>query len=262
LRNFAIALIFSISINSLYARDVNYKELRSEHFIIEFYKDVDESYVSGVKEMSEDFYREITQEFGLVRDKLWLWENRARIFIAKDKEGFLNDFRCPSWSSACVDYEGKIIYTYPDQAGFPSILVHELTHIIFREYVGKAVLPLWLDEGVATYIENKYLKSFDMNDFTFLKIAINNNSYIKFSQLNQITFSTLNLQAQDYVDIFYLESFSIIYFLLNRYPRDNFSQFLYFLSNGYALEEALLKGFSSFRDMEDLENKWKRFYQE
>lgn len=212
--------------------------------------------------MAEDFYRSITQEFNLVRDKLWLWENRAKIIIAKDREDYLRRFPCPSWSAACVDYVAKTIYTYPYQEGFSSNLAHELTHIIFREYVGPGGLPLWLDEGIAVYVDNKYGKGGYRMGFTLFKKAIREKRYIPLSELNYLTPGSLGGRSRDYVDLFYVESFSIIDFLIKKGSRDNFYRFLYFLRNGNNFNDALLKSYSSIRNMEDLEKQWIRFYQE
>ncbi|MDP2922923.1 MAG: peptidase MA family metallohydrolase [Candidatus Omnitrophota bacterium] len=257
-----LTLIFSGLLVSIYAADSDLKELRSDHFAIFSSKNVDESYVYKIKDMAEDFYRSITQEFNLVRDKLWLWENRAKIFIAKDKEDYLRRFPCPSWSAACVDYVAKTIYTYPYQEGFSSNLAHELTHIIFREYVGRGMLPVWFDEGIAVYVQNKYGAGRRLTNFALLKKAIQDKKYIPLSELNSVNPGSLNARSSDYVNLFYIESFSLIDFLIKKGSRDNFYRFLYLLRSGNNFNDALLKSYSSIRNMEDLEKQWIRFYQE
>lgn len=262
LKIFAIILIFSIFLNVACAESNDFKELRSDHFIIHSYKDVDESYVFKIKDMAEDFYKTITQEFKLVRDKLWLWDNRASIFIAKDKDDYVKKFKCPDWSGACVNYRDKMIYTYPYQESFSSILTHELTHIIFREYVGQNRLPLWLDEGVAVYVDDKYAGATHQTAIASLSKAIKDKSYIKFSELAQIDFLTLQGKPQDYVSLFYLEAFSIVNFLIKKGSGDNFYNFLYFLKGGNSIDGALSKAFYSIKNMNDLEAQWIKFYQE
>lgn len=261
MKSFAIILISSV-LGLGYAAGNEISELRSDHFIISFHRDVDESYVSRTKNLAEEYYKTITQEFNLIRDKLWLWDNRARIFIAKDRDDYLRKYGCPKWSDACVNYVAKTIYTYPNQQGFAAILAHELTHIIFREYVGGGRLPLWLEEGVAVYIDSKYVGSRAQFSLSIVKKAIENKSYIPFPQLNYVNVGSLNSQSRDYVNIFYAESFSIIDFLIRKGSRDNFYNFLYFLRNGNNVNDALAKSFSSIKNMEDLEKQWLRFYQE
>ena len=236
------------------------KQLRSEHFIIYYHKDAGERYAYKVKDLCERYYRKVTQEFNLVRDELWLWENRAVIYIAADRDDYVQRFPCPSWSGACVDYTNKKIYTYPDQYRFEPVLAHELTHIILREYIGKNNLPLWLDEAIAVYMEDKYGGKYYEQSLPVIKEHIKNDTYIKFSKLMQMNSIVLNMQSRDNVDLFYLEVFSISNFLVKRYGRDNFAHFLFFLKNGFTVEEAISKGIPAVRNIEDLEDKWKRYY--
>lgn len=265
LKNFAIALLLSVvCIHNVCAQEEKSREVRSEHFLVYYPESVDESYARGIADTAEGYYRDITQEFNLVRDKLWLWENRAKIFIAKDAQDYHTKYKCPTWSSACVDHEGKVIYTYfdPDQKNRSTVFRHELTHIIFREYVGNGRFPLWLDEAAATYMEDKYEDNSYERRLVILKNAINADQYIKFSDLNQMSAFSLSAESRETVDLFYVESFSIVSFMVKRYGRDNFSQFLYFLKNGSTFEEAIPKTFQSVRTIDDLEAQWKKFYTE
>ncbi|MDD5194346.1 MAG: hypothetical protein PHQ96_01560 [Candidatus Omnitrophica bacterium] len=262
MKHFIIIFVFNIFIAStVIAANQDSRELRCEHFIVNYSSSIDESYARSVGDIAETYYRDITQEFNLIRDNLWLWDNRAKIYIAKDKSEYCDKFKCPSWSGACVDYENKIIYTYPNQDKREAIFSHELTHIIFREYVGKGKLPLWLDEAAATYIEDKHSGGYQRSLY-ILRNAITNNQYVKFSQLEQMNLSGADAVSQGSVNLFYIESFSIVFFLIKRYGRDNFYQFLYFLRNGYEFGEAMRKGFTSIKNIDDLEDQWKRFYLE
>lgn len=245
-----------------FAKDKDFRQLCCEHFIINYHKDVGRPYALKIKDTAEKFYRVITQEFHLVRDKLWVWENRAKIFIAKDRDSYIKSFDCSPWSAACVDLKQKIIYTYPEDSRFISVFVHELTHIIFREYAGTNNLPLWLDEGIAVYMENKYGGDFYRNRLSFLKKKIENNDHISLSRLVKITPQELAPASDDYVNLFYTESFSIVNFIIKKYGRHNFSRFLTYLKKGYSLKDALAKVFLHLRDLDELEKRWKRFYQE
>jgi len=244
-----VFIIFSIS---GYAQTT--KELRSEHFVINYAPEAEGS-VYKVKDDAEYFYRKITQEFGLVREKLWSWDDRTKILIAKNKEEYLKNFSCPSWSSACVDYRNRIIYTYPMQEGFSSILMHELTHIIFREYIGYNRMPLWLDEGMATYIEYRDTAQCSMLVASIKKV-IEENKYIKFKDIG----STYSIASGSDTPLFYAQAFSMVYFLKERFGRDDFSEFLSYLRSGSSLDEALRKAFQIIENTESFESNWKRFY--
>ena len=253
---------FTILIKETYAQSADFKELRSDHFIISYHKDVDNAYVLQIKNIAEDFYRIITQEFNLIRDALWLWENRAKIFIAKDKTSYAKEFQCTEWSAACVNYKQKIIYTYPNQDNFKSILAHELAHIIFHEYIVRGNSPLWLDEGIATYIENKYENGSYERAIPFLKDKIRKSEYIKFSDLNTISYDDLRGSPSSEVSFFYLESFSIVNLMMKRYGKYNFSRFLTYFKSGDRIEAALLRAFYDAKNLGEVEKKWKTFYQE
>ena len=250
-----IFLILSFVFITSFAKE--FREKKSEHFIVYYEPEVNEYYVDRIIDKAELNYRRITEEFRLVRDKLWLWENRAKIYIAKDKDSYLNKFKCPDWSGGCVNYIEKTIYTFKEQENIDHIIIHELTHIIFREYIKEKDLPLWLDEGMAIYIEYKYLgKSHNVD--MIVKSAVENKNYIKFSDLSKITYLDLMDKPKDYIELFYFQSYSIVNYLIDKYSRDNFKQFLYFLRNGYSLEEALKKSFYYFDSLEKLEEFWRK----
>lgn len=257
---FARILLFSLLLCPVPASGADIKELYSDHFIIISDKSIDQEYLYKIKDMAEKYYKVVTQEFNFIRNDPWLWRNRARIFVAKDKEEYAAKYNCPSWSNACVDYQGKRIFTYPQQENFSSTLSHELTHIIFREYIGKEQLPLWLDEGMAVYVASKYKKDKSDKSFAFLKQKIRKGSYIKFSELNSITLAQLKTKPKDYIDTFYLESFSIIEFLVRKWSRYNLSNFFKFLKDGYSVADSFRKSYD-IKTLDELEKKWIRFYQ-
>jgi len=250
----AIILNFLFIIFSISGYSQTTKELRSEHFIINYAPEA-QDYVYKIKDDAEYFYRKITQEFGLIREKLWSWDDRTKILIAKNKEEYLKNFSCPSWSSACVDYRNRVIYTYPMQKDFSSILAHELTHIIFREYIGYNQMPLWLDEGMATYAE--YRDTFQCQMFVSLtKKLIEENKYIKFKDISRMYSISSGLDTS----LFYAQAFSMVYFLKERFGRNNFSEFLSSLRSGSSLDEALRKAFRVIEKKESFESNWKKFY--
>lgn len=263
---FAIGLIINICFFTLndsysYAKEKDFLQLRCDHFVIDYHKQVDNDYILKVKNIAEKYYKIITQEFNVIRSELWLWNNRAQIFVAKDKESYLKEFGCFSWSSACVDYQGKIIYTYADQSRFIPIFIHELTHIIFREYIGSVGSTLWLDEGIAVYMEDRYGGRGYKEKLKFLSRAINKNNHIGLSELFSINSGILNNKTDDYLNLFYIEAFSVVNFIIEKYGRHSFSNLLFYLKKSYSLEEALKRALYNLESIKDLEEQWKKFYQ-
>jgi hypothetical protein len=257
---FLLILLVNLFFQNTYAETKDFKQLRSSHFIINYQEGVERSYAANIKQKAEDFYKKITQEFNLVRDKLWLWDDRAKIFVADNKKEYFDNFNCPKWSAACVDYRAKKIYTYSGQKYFISTLAHELTHIIFREYIKRQDLPLWLDEGMAMYIETKFFDSryYDFSDR--IRKMIKNNSFIPFKELTELSIRSLNQKSDSYAETFYLQSFSLINFIIERYKKYRFSQFLWNFKNEPNLKKALTKTYYQLNDLGDLEEKWKTYY--
>ena len=132
-----------------------FKELKGEHFIVNYYPG-HISFAQKVLTHAEQYYVTIANDLGYSRySKFWLWNNRVTIYIYPDHASYLKAAHMPSWSNGMADYKNKIIKSYFRGKGFLiSILPHEITHLIFRDFVGfTGKIPLWLDEGLAQWEE-------------------------------------------------------------------------------------------------------------
>ena len=150
----------------------------------------------------------------------------------------------------------KIINTYPDAPElFENVLVHELTHIIFREYVGfGSNVPLWLDEGVATFMEKKKKVYLLKRQLMQLDKTDSLLSLKELTEINEVkTFSKEKAGA------FYIQSFSLIYFLIQKFSKDYFAKFCYALKQGRSLERSLSFAYD-IRNLDDLESKWQSYF--
>jgi hypothetical protein len=161
-----------------------------------------------------------------------------------------------SWSTASVDYRNKVIKTYPDPPDlFENVLVHELTHIVFREYVkfGSNV-PLWLDEGVATFIKRKKRPHLLKRRLRGIKRA---NALLGLKELTALD-SAISF-PQDKADTFYIQSLSLVYFLIKQFGKDKFNQFCYALRQGRSLERSLSFAYE-INNLDDLEMRWQHYF--
>ena len=76
---FVFILALAIFPNNLLAADnEKWNEYRSVHFII-YYKDAPQDFIRNVEDTAENYYREITRNLGFTRDKIWSWDDRAKI---------------------------------------------------------------------------------------------------------------------------------------------------------------------------------------
>lgn len=219
---------------------------KSAHFVI-YYQQAPVEYINQVARKAEHCYRSITEYLGYRRFNFWLWDNRCKIFLYPNREEYLKDTGCASWSSGHVYIIKKEIRTYIWQDKFfDTILPHEMGHIIFREFVGyKKTLPLWLDEGVACMQESD-----SQERLVIAKGLVRWKLYIDLNELSKIKTTSLIMPF-----IFYSQSASTVDFLLRNYGRKKFVDFCRQLRDEENWEEAL-KSVYNLKDLKQLEELW------
>ena len=235
--------------------DPSWHTKKTEHFII-YYRSAPQQYIDEVTDYAERYYSEICEELGFTRyDSFWTWENRAKIFIYDDSSQYQEMTHQPGWSGAGVDIHSREIKTFINMRHFyTAILPHELTHIIFREFVGRdRSLPLWVDEGVATYMEKDYrgIRT------KMVRTIVGTKNFISLETMNGIR--SLNQFIPP--DIFYAEAGSLVEFLLSVYGQDKFGAFCHELKELRSSEnwKDALENAYGFKDMADMSEKWVEF---
>ncbi len=191
---------------------------KSDHFIV-YYQEAPHGYVDRIIEAAEQYYKDVTFQLGFTRfEGFWTWDQRAKIYLLKNYQDYKDKSKQPTWSSAGVNIYKREIITYVGNDNFfDNILPHELGHIIFREFVGnRRKLPLWLDEGIASYLE----KRFKRERLYAVKILFSFGFFIDLEELEKVNVHNLIMP-----DLFYCESASVIDFLLEVYGRDKFFAF-------------------------------------
>lgn len=191
---------------------------KSEHFII-YSRGADSSYVNEVAKKAEQYYRDIAEEIGFTRmEEFWTWDKRTKIYLFKDKQEYKRVTKQPDWSAGGADTYKHEIYSYLYMDNFFNVVLpHELAHVIFRDYVGfDKKLPLWLDEGIACYME----KGQRMERMMIAKVVIKNSEFMTVDVLSKVKRGGIFMP-----EIFYAESASLIDFLLKTYGKDKFLEF-------------------------------------
>ena len=224
---------------------------KSQHFII-YYQEAQPAFVDELINKAEDYYNSIVDELGYRRFDFWSWDNRAKIYLYPNAGEFHKDTNREQWAGAVVTVDNRTIRSFVGQNDFfDSLLPHEMTHIIFREFVGRRIsLPLWIDEGVACSQEKSHLKA-------RLQIAKNmaaQNNYIKFSNFSEIYRIGSDIQPQ----LFYAQAASMIVFLIQGYGKDRFLDFSRALRDGTEYSKALFKVYR-FASFDEMEAAWKDF---
>lgn len=227
---------------------------KSDHFVI-YYQSTDHRYISDVLQSAENYYHTITQELGFTRfENFWTWEDRAKIYLFKDREEYQKKGGQGQWSEAHADVVKREIRCYVTQENFfEDVLPHELGHLIFREFIGyKRKIPLWLEEGVAIYLERKYRQE----RLLLAKMVVNSTYFIPLKELEMIEDSRTTLAV-----IFYAESASIIEFLLIQYGNGLFVEFCRRLRD-LRVDQNWTTAFKqaySFSSLAEMEVSWKEF---
>jgi len=232
-----------------------WKELKGDHFII--YHLGDDNFAGEVLRKSESYYQQVSSDLGYARySNFWQWENRVKIYIYPSQEEFLKATGEQKWSHGMANYTTKEIFSYAWREKFlGAFLPHEITHLIFRDYVGfKGEIPLWLDEGVAQWEEPE--KRAVVKET--MKSVLQKGKAFSLKELTRMDVrGSLDTEGTTY---FYIQAASLIDFLIKEYGAENFTTFCRQLRDGKSLEEALKFAFpTSIRTINELEEQWKKF---
>ncbi|MFH1398143.1 MAG: peptidase MA family metallohydrolase [Candidatus Omnitrophota bacterium] len=247
--------LFCLSFGNLSAQETNkWQESRSTHFIV-YYKSASPDFIQKVIDKSESFYNNIAESLGYNRYNFWLWDNRAKIYIHDNLNGYRSATGQPGWSAGISNPEQKIINSFPYAQGFfEHLLPHEIGHIIFREFIGlyNNAVPVWLDEGVASYQES-------LTD-SRMKLIVNNafsqNKLIALKQL--FGMNPYLMRDTNTIGLFYAQSASLIEYLVKEFSRDRFVIFCQDLRDKKDFQKAMSSNYP-FSNIQELEEGWKKY---
>jgi len=245
-----VALFCCLTPNKLEAQE--WAEIKSEHFIV-FYV-TNKKFAKDVSKKSEHYYNRIASELGYQRySGFWTWDNRVKIYIHPDKASYLKASDQPEWSEGVANYTDKEISSYAWSEGFlDALLPHELAHLIFRDYVGfKGEVPLWLDEGVAQWMEPHKRKLVKQ---VVARLADEGKLM---SLRRMMTLDIRQKGSEELVSAYYVQAMSLVSFLIREYSAARFTNFCRQLRDGKSIEASLTFAYPTYlRSLEDLEKAW------
>ena len=247
---------FPFSIKVAQAQD--WQAIKSEHSIVYFINDP--GFAKDVSRRTEVYYKRIGSELGYQRySDFWTWDNRVKIYIYPDKAAYLKETGQPAWSEGLANYTDKTISSYAWSEGFLDMLLpHELTHLIFRDYVGfEGEVPLWLDEGVSQWMEPHKRKM--VKDV--MRRLMGSSNVLSLQQMMML--DVRESRNPDLVNIFYVQAVSLVDFLITKYGASRFTDFCRQLRDGKAIEDSLRFAYPrAIRTMDEFETKWKQYIME
>src|SRR3989338_8437219 len=91
---FVFILLFFCSLGSAAEK---WQESKKGHFII-YYKDAPQDFVHNVEDTAEQYYDEISDNFGFPRAESWNYDRRAKIYIYDDQEDYQKQATQFQWS--------------------------------------------------------------------------------------------------------------------------------------------------------------------
>ena len=135
----------------------NSKVVRSTHFVL-YYEDP--LAPAGVLNTLEGLHAKLLLDLGVFSP--WAYQESIRVYLYKDGKSYAEHTGMNPWAVAHINVQKKTIYGHAD-SDFQRVLAHELGHLFFSQYfLAKSVAPpLWLNEGVATMMEWRYLLTVD-----------------------------------------------------------------------------------------------------
>ncbi len=237
---------------------LEWSELKGDHFIIYFTGD--EKFAKDVERRAEEYYKQIAGELGYQRHSdFWTWDKRVKIYIYPDHTSFVKATGQPDWSQGMANYTDKELVGFAWSKGFiEGFLPHEMAHLIFRDYVGfEGEVPLWLDEGVAQWMELKKREKFKT---ALLQLAAKN-LLMPIEQIMRLDIR--NVDNELLVHTFYIEAVSLVGFLMNVHGSNKFIDFCRQLRDGKSLDDALKSAYSpSMQNIKEFEEQWREYIKE
>jgi len=251
---FVASLLLAAAPGAAWAGDDGWQILKGKHFIVHYM--AKKSFAEDVLSRAEREYYRVAHDLGITRHgDFWLWNRRVRIFIHPSREAYVKATRAPKWSAGRASYQNRTITTFVGSKKFlDSVLPHEMTHLIFREFVGfESDIPLWLDEGVAQW-EDRTNRD---RAVSLAQRLYENNGLMPLRELTRTDVRRVpsGIKAVH----FYAQAVSLVGFMIETHGASRFRTFCGHLRDGKSMDDALRFTYpSSMRNLEELERAWRR----
>lgn len=222
----------------------NLKQLDAYYFDIRFDKEVVDSEIYDIRYWLQEAYRDIGRDFNY-------YPKHKMPVILYTHEDFKDLRKTPDWIAGMFD--GKIRLPVKKETltetEIKRLIWHEYTHAVILD-LAQGKCPIWFNEGLAKWEETKQQPP----DLTPLKEAIQKNSLIPLAKLE----SCFSLHTSpDRVNLAYLEAYSFIEFILDRWNFYIIRGILEQLKNGKSIEEAFQE--ETYRSIDQVDSYWQEY---
>ncbi len=214
------------------------------------------------------------QNYGRIMSDLGLYSfapaKPYNIVVYRDAAEFLKKTGQPRWSGGMAYGNAILVY---ESEGAAAILAHEMTHLIFNEFMGlnNSADFKWINEGIAVYEENR-ASAASRAAYSRRVTELVTPNPIPFSQLVNLAPPGLSTDAPGHgtadsaaadpavnsaVERWYAQAGSVASFLINEGGTLGFSIFIARLKAGDTPDAAIAAAFPGlWRNMSDAEKAW------
>jgi tetratricopeptide (TPR) repeat protein len=221
---------------------VSYGEDTEGHFHVRY----DEGSVNPV--LLKDIDRTLEDDYDKLRFAFEVEPSNTLEVVLYPKKDFQEITGAPDWSSGFNDGRIHLPVGGLDSVNreVEAIITHELTHTFFLTKTnGRG--PVWLQEGVAQYMQGSRLGG---STNSLLVSLLRSGG---FPSLNQMSSSFMGASTSQ-AAVYYTASLSFVQYLMNRYRFDELNDMLKKLGSGESTEDAVREAFGS--RLSDLEEDW------
>jgi hypothetical protein len=227
--------------------DTPFATITSSHFNTHGYR---ENTINPISVTAETIYSKIANDTGLYSE---MASGSYTLVVYKDEEEFKTKTKLPSGTRAASS--GTTFYVFPGP-GLEPALAYEITARVITNYLDRqAAASRWLIEGAALNQEISQLSDGEQQAFHNLQ---NNQVHANRVPFSQMTFVVPTAKDKRRTDIWYLQTESVVHYVLTQSSGLAFGALLNSLHAGADIDQALAANYPGrFRSLSDLENAWK-----
>jgi tetratricopeptide (TPR) repeat protein len=221
-----------------------YDNSESLHFIMRYDGGKADPYlVDQISDFLEETYQKLSLQFEA-------FPTTSFVIVLYPQEKFQAITDAPAWSGGINDGKIKLpvkgIKSLTDE--MKDVLIHELTHS-FVNFKSSGNCPVWLQEGLAQYMEGK-LASDEANHLMSALASAG-----QLPRIEQLNGSFIGASA-DVAQVLYVQSLAFTSFLLQRQPFYHVNSLLDELGKGNQLDDAFLAAY--LQPLSRLESEWRQ----
>lgn len=212
-------------------------------FNIKIDADVSANSNFNINYILDNAYNKVTPDFNVSV------QEQIPVVVYKKQEYQETMTGAPDWSEAAYDTKIRLAIK-PDQKNFNQLasdVIHEYTHVLVAK-IAKGKCPRWFNEGIAKYEEYKHGIP---PRIYMLAIAYNTDQIIPWDNINEALVSRNKQQAL----IAYQQSFSFVFFLVQRYGMSKIIETLKLLGADVAFDAAISEVYG--QELTALQRNWR-----